>query len=109
MGRTRLKSTLKSRANAARRYESVTKEFIEQSVREAYGNKWMPVGTEYFKGGKRWEVKLETDSVDFKCLLKLSKILGTDNIDVNNWREERGYCETCSYTAAGITIQIYDE
>jgi hypothetical protein len=83
-----------------------TKEDVETAVRCVYGDN---ACITFKRMAGCWEVKLEdTDTVQYAKLLQLGQLLETDNIDVNSWKEDRGYCETCSYTATGISLQIYD-
>lgn len=47
-------------------------------------------------------------TVTFSILKKLSDFFGTEKIDVNNYTESGGGCESCYYESAAIKIQVYE-
>lgn len=75
---------------------------VREDLKDIFG---FYVGVSKIKGG----VELDCGSnctVTFQKLLRLSKIFGTEKIDVNNELIRGGYCETCSYEETQVTIQI---
>ena len=64
------------------------------------------LGDRYRRG---FEIDCGTDfTVTFDKLKRLSEVFGTEKIDINNYVYSGGYCETCAYEEARVSLQIYE-
>jgi hypothetical protein len=77
-----------------------------------YSNATMTVSPiSHLKLGDGAEIKIsqmyENWDVNFAMLKKISNLLQTDQVDVNNWCDNSG-CETCGYYSKYLTaVQVY--
>lgn len=92
-------------------FSEETKKALLDAIGFCPSAKKIVTGTIGLGGRYRNGIELECGAnftVTFDRLKKVSAIFGTDKIDVNNYVYQGGYCETCSYEEAQISLQIYE-